>query len=205
MKYSLLSSLCIPAQKEPVLTKTGDCQPLIKLERPFCEYYGFKIDKYVSAPVWKQQDFNDQLWAGQATAYKLAKYQNISYSNKCSHQYRYFACHQYFQGCDCSTSVFQKKRICKESCLEFVGQCNVLAKMWTEVFDWDNKHGEIHSPDCSERPTRRAGNTPECAFYARNKNTRKEGNLVWCLLGRSVMGCRFHNQFYGQTVSQIVI
>ena len=178
MKYSLLSSLCIPAQKEPVLTKTGDCQPLIKLERPFCEYYGFKIDKYVSAPVWKQQDLNDQLWAGQATAYKFAKYQNISFSTECLQQLRYFACHQNLQGCDCSTSVFQKKRICKESCLEFVGQCSVLAKMWTEVFNWDsNKRGEIHSPDCSERPTRRAGNTPECLFYARNKNTRKEGNL----------------------------
>ena len=168
----MLSSSCIQAEKEPVPTKTGDCQQLIRLKRPFCEHYGIKLDKYVNAPTWDQQERNNILWAAQDTTKRLAKLRSISISTECLQQSHYMACHySRFQGCDRTTSVLQKKRICKESCVDFISQCGI-AKLWEEL--------NFINLNCSEQPSRSAGNSPECAFYARKmKNIKTEGNSIW--------------------------
>ena len=82
-----------------------------------------------------------------------------------------------FPGCDWGTSVFRPKTFCQESCLSFIGKCSRLAEVWKDM------SGLKNLPNCSDKPLRSAGNSPECAFYARKlESVKSEGILVGKLI-----------------------
>ena len=165
--------MCIPAENAPVLNNTNRCQPLIELKNPFCEYYGIKLDKYVNVPARRQEKYNRILWSYE----EIYEWHNISASTDCLHEARFLACHNLFPGCDLSTSVFMPKTFCQESCLSFIGKCSRLAGAWKDV------NGLKILPNCSDKPLRSAGNSPECAFYARKlESVKNEGILVGKLI-----------------------
>ena len=168
-------SLCIPAHKEPVPTNTGDCQPLINLTNPFCEYYGVNLDRYVRISAERQEEENNLLWSN----LEVLKGLNASFSTECLQQAYFLACHHLFLGCDRSTSVFRPKTFCRESCLSFIHKCNGLAKGWLDI----NK--DFPNPNCSDKPSRSAGNVPECAFYASKVERLKKERI---LVGRYITG-----------------
>ena len=156
-------------------TNTGDCQPLINLTNPFCEYYGVNLDRYVRISAERQEEENNLLWSNLV----FFKGLNASFSTECLQQAYFLACHHLFLGCDRSTSVFRPKTFCRESCLSFIHKCNELAKAWLDF----NK--DFPNPNCSDKPSRSAGNVPECAFYA-SKVERLEKERI--LVGRYITG-----------------
>ena len=160
-------SSCIPAEEEPAVTNATDCQPLIKLKNPFCEYYGIKLDKYVDVEAKYQQENNDQLWS----FLEVYKWLNTSYTTECQSLFRFLACHEIFPGCDSSTSVFLPKNVCNKTCLSFTNHYSKLAKFWADI-----SGGE--SPKCLRKLARSAGNIPECAFYAWNLKSLKKQSVV---------------------------
>lgn len=165
---------CTPAESLP--STIGDCQPLINLDRPFCEYYGFKLDKYVNVSVETQQYWNNQLWALQEF------YRWSSSSTECLHKTRFVACYYLFPGCDRSTSKFLVKDICKESCQSYIRECSAFLKVWEEMFQFQYPGKEFPS-NCFKQPLRSAGSSPECVFDARKLRSLKEtgisvGNLI---------------------------
>ena len=167
----------MPAEDEPVNTKQGDCHPLIKLDNPFCEHYGFKLDKYVKASVRDQQVLNNQLWGMQ----EQFKGQNFSKSHECTDRFRFPGCYYAFPGCDRSTSVFKPKQICKESCLHFTKECSAFVKMWKVVYVPNMFAGKPSDElfNCEEKPSRNAGDTPECMYYDWKESLEKEGKFGW--------------------------
>jgi hypothetical protein len=184
-----------------VYAKRGDCHLLVKLDKPFCEHYGFKLDKYVKVSVNYQQILNNKMWEVQ----EQFKGQNISTSHECSDQFRFPGCYQAFAGCDRSTSVLKPKKICKESCLHFTKECSAFVKMWNDVFAptllTDDPSGAALF-NCTEKPSRNAGDTPECMHYDRKESVEKEGKF-----SRSV--CRWHirravEHAYSPTVRRLV-
>jgi hypothetical protein len=68
-----------------VYAKRGDCHLLVKLDKPFCEHYGFKLDKYVKVSVNYQHILNNKMWETQ----EQFKGQNISTSHECTDQFRF--------------------------------------------------------------------------------------------------------------------
>jgi hypothetical protein len=177
-KYSLLFSSCIPAEEEPVLTNTSYCQPLIKLDKPFCEHYGFKLDKYVNVSVGDQQYWNDRLWKLQEQYDQIfVKRQNRSISPKCIDQFWFAGCHYTFPGCERSTSVFKPKKFCKVSCLHFTNECSMFATVLKDIYLSGNP-GRKFLFSCLKRPSRNAGDSPECVYYERKESLEKEGMLV---------------------------
>ena len=160
-------------------TTQGDCRPLIKLDKPFCEHYGFKLDKYVEVSVNYQQVLNNKLWEMQ----EQFNGQHISTSHECTDQFRFHACYYAFVGCDRSTSVLKPKKICKESCLHFTKECSAFVRTWEDVFEPILSPGEPSGElfNCVKKPSRNAGNTPECMYYDRKESLEKEGKF-----GRSV-------------------
>ena len=186
-------------------TTQGDCRPLIKLDNPFCEHYGFKLDKYVKASGDDQQILNNQLWEIQEQFEQIdAKRQNISTSHECTDQFRFPGCYYAFAGCDRSTSVLKPKKICKESCLHFTKKCSAFVRMWNNVFGPAVLAGNLSAAlfNCVEKPSRNAGDTPECMYYDRKESLEKEGKF-----GRSVG--RWHirraiREAFGQTVRRLV-
>jgi hypothetical protein len=188
-----------------VYTKQGDCHPLIKLDKPFCEHYGFKFDKYVKELGDDQQVLNNQLWEMQEQFEQInAKGQNISTSHECTDQFRFPGCYYAFAGCDRSTSVLKPKKMCKESCLYFTKKCSAFVRMWNDVFGPAVLGGDPSVAavfNCVEKPSRNAGDTPECMYYYRKERLEKEGKF-----GRSVgrwhirRRCRAGVRSDGQTV-----
>jgi hypothetical protein len=167
--------LCIQAEDEPVYTTQGDCHPLIKLDNPFCEHYGFKLDKYVKVSGDDQQVQNNKLWEIQEQFEKInVKRQNISTSHECTDQFRFPGCYYAFPVCNRSTSVLKPKKICKESCLHFTKECSAFVRMWNDVFQ---PSGEEAVFNCVEKPSRNAGDTPECMYYNRKESLEKEGKF----------------------------
>ena len=159
-------------------TKRGDCQPLIKLDKPFCEHYGFKLDKYVNVSVDYQRFWNKRLWELQKQYDQVfVEARNVSASPECIEQIRFAGCHFTFPGCDRSTSGFRSKTFCKESCLHFTYECNAFVKAWKYIL-------LPNYPDidawfsCVRRPPRNAGDSPECVYYDRKESLEKEGMLV---------------------------
>ena len=152
---------------------TSDCHPLIKLDNPFCEHYGFKLDKYVEVSVNYQQVLNNKLWEMQ----EQFNGQHISTSHECTDQFRFHACYYAFAGCDRSTSVLKPKKICKESCLHFTKKCSAFVKMWNDVFGPTTLAGKPGDGlfNCVEKPSRNAGDTPECMYDDRKESLEKEG------------------------------
>ena len=163
--------------------KWGDCHPLIKLDKLFCKHYGFKLDKYVKVSVDDQQVLNNQLW-GMQEQFNQIKGGNISTSHECTDQLRFPGCYYAFAGCDRSTSVLKPKKICKESCLHFTKECSAFVKMWNDVFGPALLGGDPSVAavfNCVEKPSRNAGDTPECIYYDRKESLEKEGKC-----GRSI-------------------
>jgi hypothetical protein len=162
-----------------VYTTQGDCHPLIKLDNPFCEHYGFKLDKYVKVSVDYQQVLNNQLWE----LHEQFKGQNISTLHECIDQFRFFGCYSAFAGCDRSTSVLKPKKICKEFCLHFTKECSAFGKIWKDVYGsaiWEGKPiSEL--VNCLEKPSRNAGDTPGCMYYDRKESLEKESKFVWSI------------------------
>ena len=152
-------------------TNTSECQPLIKLKNPFCEYYGIKLDKYVHLDALDQEKFNRLLWSYQ----EYYKWSTTSASTECLYQARFLACHHLIPGCDSSTSVFIPKTFCKKSCLTFISKCSPLVEAWIST-------GENISK-CVDKPLRNGGNIPECAFYNRKiESLKKEGIVIGKLI-----------------------
>ena len=160
-------SSCVPAEEEPVVTNANDCQPLIKLKNPFCEYYGIKLDKYVDVEAKNQKENNDELWS----YLEVYKWLNTSDTTECLSLFSFLICHELFPGCDHSTSVFLPKKVCNESCLNFMNHCSKPAKVWADMTGKE-------SPECLSKFARSAGNIPECAFYARNLKSLKRQSAV---------------------------
>ena len=158
-------------------TKWGDCRPLIKLDRPFCEHYGFKLDKYVNASVGKQQLWNDRLWKRQEQYYRVYfEGQNFSASPECMEQMRFAGCYYMFPGCDRSTSGFRSKKFCKESCLHFANECSSFSKALKDVF-LQSYPEEKALLSCLETASRNAGDSPECMYYDRKERLENEGRF----------------------------
>ncbi|CAB3991942.1 angiopoietin-1 receptor-like [Paramuricea clavata] len=172
------NSSCIPAEHEPVYSKWGDCHPLIKLDKPVCEHYGFKLDKYVKVLENDQQVLNNQLW-GMQKQFNQIEGQNISTSLECIDQLRFPGCYYAFAGCDRSTSLFKPKKICKESCLHFTKECSAFVKVWKAVYLptmlAGNPSGALFN--CVEKPSRNAEDTPECMHYDRKESLEQEDCL----------------------------
>ena len=176
--YSLLCSSCIPAEEEPVITNTSYCHPLTKLDKPYCELYGFKLDKYVNVSVNLQQYENDRMWVAQKRHDLLfSTGQNVSSSPECMHQVRFIGCYYMFPSCDRSTSVFEAKKICKETCLNFINECSTFVSAWKEMYLSSNPEYEAWF-NCSKQPLRNAGGFPECVYYDRKESLEREGKLV---------------------------
>jgi hypothetical protein len=152
-----------------VYTTQGDCHPLIKLDNPFCEHYGFK------ASVRDQQVLNNQLWEMQ----EQFKGQNFSTSHECTDQFRFPGCYYAFPGCDRSTSVLKPKKICKESCLHFTKECSAFVRLWKVAYIPTLFAGKPSDElfNCVEKPSRNAGDTPECIYYVRKESLEKEGKF----------------------------
>jgi hypothetical protein len=168
----------MPAEEEPVYTNQSDCQPLIKLDKPFCSHYGFKLDKYVNVSVDTQQSWNNVLWEKQEQYDQiLFKGKNMSASPKCMEQVRFIGCYYTFPGCDRSTSVFRPKKFCKESCLHFTNDCSTFSKAWKEILlsSFPEKAALF---SCLEKPSRNAGDSPECVYYDRKESVEKECMLI---------------------------
>ncbi len=159
-------------------TNHGDCQPLFKLDKPFCEYYGFKVGKYVNVSANAQQYWNDELWEKQELYYQIArKVQDLSTSPECMDRARFVGCHLNFPGCDRTTSVFRPKKFCKELCLYFEKECGAFLKALKDLFlpMYPTMEALLN---CLEKPPRNAGDSPECVYYNRNESLEKEGMLV---------------------------
>ena len=176
--HASLFSSCIPAEKEPVYTNHGDCQPLIKLDKPFCEYYGFKINKYVNVSTNAQKFWNHDLWETQEVYYKVyRKLPNMSTSPECIDQARFLGCYLNLPGCDRTTSIFRPRKFCKESCLYFEKECRTFVKAVKDILlpIYPTKEALLN---CLEKPSRNAGDSPECVYYNRKESLEKEGMLV---------------------------
>ncbi len=159
-------------------TNHGDCQPLINLDKPFCEYYGFKVDKYVNEPTNAQQHWNDELWKTQELYYELlGKVQDLSTSPECLDQARFLGCYYSFPGCDRTTSVFRPKKFCKETCLNFGKECRKFLEAVKDIYSV-MRPTTLALFNCLEKPSRNAGDSPECMYYNRKESLEKEGMLV---------------------------
>ena len=170
----------MPAEKEPVPSNTSNCQPLIKLKNPFCESYGFKLDKYVDVPARLQEKSNNALWSYEA----FYKWHNTSFSTECLYKARFLTCHYFFPGCDRTTSVFRQKTFCKESCLSFITKCSLLVQALEDVTRWFKRISK-----CLNSRARSAGNVPECSFYARKLESLERKSI---LVGKLILN--FGNQ-----------
>ena len=122
-----------------------------------------------------QQVLNNKLWELQ----EQFKRQNISTSQECTDQYRFPGCYYAFAGCDRSTSVLKPKKICKESCLHFTKKCSAFVKMWNDVFGPTTLAGKPGDGlfNCVGKPSRNAGDTPECMYDDRKESLEKEGKF----------------------------
>lgn len=166
---------CIPAENEPVF-RNSECHPLIELENPFCQHYGFKLDKIVfDYETSRQQEWNNDLWDMQRQ-YEEVNFgeQKLEPPAKCYDQARFLGCYHTFQGCDETRSVFRPKKVCKETCLSFLNDCGAFVELWKEL------HLSRFPKDkallnCLEQPRRNAGDSPECMYYAKEEILEREG------------------------------
>ena len=149
-----------------------------------------------------QQVLNNQLWEIQKQYDQVNfKGQNISTSHECTDQFRFPGCYYAFAGCDRSTSILKPKKICKESCLHFTKKCSAFVKTWKDVFArYLDPLSTVQAAlfNCTEKPSRNAGDTPECIFYDRKESLEKEGKC-----SRSVGPWHIRRpvvQAFGQTV-----
>ena len=174
----VLFSPCIPAEEEPIITKTSICHPLIKINNSYCDRYGVKLDKYVNVSVGEQQYWGDSLWEAQQQFIKVPfEGQGLQdMPQTCIDQARFIGCHYTFPDCDRTTGVLKTRKICKETCLSFNNECSKYTKVWKDFYLSAN-------PDkaalfaCLEQPTRNAGETPECIAHPRNESLPKDGML----------------------------
>jgi hypothetical protein len=161
-------SPCIPANEEPVLNNTKYCHPLIKLDNPFCQHYGFKLDKYVNVSTNLQQYWNDRMWISQKRYYQFTREGgNYSTSPECMHYARFLACYYMFPSCDRTVAEYRPMKICKKSCLNFYNVCGKFGNNVKEVYLPGNPEYEDLF-NCLEQPSRNAGDSPECLYYKKN-------------------------------------
>ncbi|CAB4035413.1 partial, partial [Paramuricea clavata] len=97
----------------------------------------------------------------------------MSASPECMDQVRFIACYYTFPGCDRSTSVLRPKKFCKESCLHFTNECSRFVNAWKEILlpSYPEKAALF---SCLEKPSRNAGESPECVYYDRKESVEKE-------------------------------
>ena len=176
--HSFLSSSCITADEEPVINNTRYCHPLVKLDQPFCEQYGFKLDKYVNLSIYAQQYWNDRLWIAQKQYYQFSRLgRNVSATSDCMHHARFLGCYYMFPSCDRTTSEYRPMKICKKSCLSFFDKCGRFVNDIKEIYLSGNP-GDEGLLSCLEQPLRNAGDSPECLYYDSKERFKKEGTLV---------------------------
>ncbi len=103
--------------------------------------------------------------------------QNLSTSPECIDQARFIGCYLYFPGCDRTTSVFWPRRFCKELCHYFEKECRTFLEALKDIFlpMYPTKEALLN---CLEKPSRNAGDSPECVYYNRKESLEKEGMLV---------------------------
>ena len=81
-----------------MINSTKYCHPLVKLDKPFCEQYGIKLDRYVNLSTDAQQYWNDRLWMSQKQYYQFIRVgENISITSECSHHAVFWAVITCFQ------------------------------------------------------------------------------------------------------------
>ena len=126
-----------------------------------------------------QQYWNDDLWETQELYYQvIRKMQNLSTSPECIDQTRFIGCYFNFPGCDRTTSVFRPRRFCKESCIYFEKQCRPFVKALKDILFPTLYSSKLALFNCLEKPSRNAGDSPECVYYNRKESLEKEGMLV---------------------------
>ena len=82
-----------------------------------------------------------------------------------------------FQGAIAAQVDFRSKKFCKESCLHFTNECSAFVKAWKHILL--PNHPDIDARfSCVKRPSRNAGDSPECVYYDRKESLEKEGMLV---------------------------
>ena len=174
---------CVPAEPEPLLNSSS-CYPLVNFTHPFCQNHGVTLPNYVYATPSKQFENNNQAhtnyngylnW-GPVEASIFLKME-ISSVKKCVKNLIVFQCRVYFPSCDTTQSVFRKRKVCRESCLEFTDSCGrgwKLFEQYMKALHPDDIHinKEVH---CELQPHRNAGDSPECWYFNRHTNTA--GNI----------------------------
>ena len=156
-----------------MLTNQSGCKSLIKVKNSFCDHYGITLDKYVNlSERYSQQWLNDSLWEIEGQYKVLYPAKNLS--TECVDNYNFIACNIMFPGCDATTSEFQTKKFCKESCVYFMDKCSRFARFWRNAIFARHPDNMIWF-DCSVKQSRNAGDSPECLYYMEKKRFSEEG------------------------------
>lgn len=176
---------CVSAEIEPKLNSSS-CYPLVHFSRPFCQNHGVTLPSYVYATPSSQiesnyrrnADYNTYLRMGPTKASYYFK-TDVSTIKKCVKSLIILFCHEFFPSCDRTQSVFKKRKICRESCLEFTHSCGRAWKLFQTLtkirYPGDTeKNKRTH---CKLQPYRNAGDSPECWYFNRRSNITGNINI----------------------------
>ena len=187
MLVSFCSSSCIPAEAEP-LHNSSECYPLVNFTRPFCQNHGIDLPSYVyrepKEQIYRNYYANKYYDMGvEFDESKISKYYKMDVASirQCRLAYVPMVCHYYFPACDRTRSVFRKKIICRETCLEFMALCDKILKDVAAYYTLRFKD-PLHKKfvKCQLQPYRNAGDSPECWYYDIKENLK--GNNLGRLL-----------------------
>jgi hypothetical protein len=178
-------------------TTHGDCHPLIKLDKPFCKHYGFKLDKYVKA--WEDEEQEQYNHKGQNIS--VSRLPNYIPQTRFAHSNgRHYAFQPQvdlnltgarFSG-TLGPKKFRAKNFCKESCLHFT---NEYSMAWKYILLSSYAEALI---SCLEKPSKNDGDSSECMYYDRKESLEKEGKFVWSVGPWHIR--RAVGQAFGQTI-----
>ena len=94
---------------------------------------------------------------------------------KCAHAGVPFACQYHFPSCDGTQSEYKERKICRETCLNFIHICGRIWDVIAKLFVF--KHPDPESKKllhCELQPYRNAGDSPECWYSDFKESTGNE-------------------------------
>ena len=98
----------------------------------------------------------------------------VSLSIKCEKAINIVYCHHYFPRCDGTGDTYKAQRLCKATCLYYTNACSQELKM-LKLFA-----GTVDIINCTNFPSRNAGETPEC-YYFYERNDEKGNHCKDCV------------------------
>ena len=175
------SRRCIPAETEPILNSSS-CYPLVNFSRPYCENHGVTLPKYVYMPPHNQTVANyysnkDQDAIVTIGMRRISSYFHLDVATVkwCHRVFVLIRCHFFFPSCDRTQNVYERQKICRETCLTARQTCY---KLWnTFRIAVELKHPGLKIKEffqCELQPYRNAGDSPECWY---NDCTKSTGNI----------------------------